>query len=81
MPRDNGRITRLVSCELPSNIGGGCERERAASKTILLRRYAVVDHSFQLVPRVIARMARHVLHGDDHHKHKAFVTAQSVTGP
>ncbi len=51
------------------------------SKTILLRRYAVVDHSFQLVPRVVVRLARHALHGDDQYKHKAFVAMQGVTGP
>jgi hypothetical protein len=71
----------LVSCEWLSNIPAGYEWESATSKTILLRRYAVVDHSFQFVPRVVARMARPRMHGDDHGKREAFVTMHSVTGP
>lgn len=51
------------------------------SKTSLLRRYAAVEYSFQFVPRVVVRLARHVPYRDDQDKHEAFVTIRYVTGP
>jgi len=50
------------------------------SKTILLRRYAVVDFSIQFVPRVVVRLASSGLPVGDQGKHKAFADRQSTAG-
>jgi hypothetical protein len=42
------------------------------SKTILLRRYAAVDYSSQLVPRVVVRLASSPSMVRDQDKHEAF---------